>query len=173
MPPDGCWTTTLNFPFPAGMRASPLVVDSGCLVGGDAQAYFAPSCPSRASWRVAACPLIYSALASRLRPSARTAPLSPDGGEGSTEEGCRLCEESGIRIVAGRPSKDGRAGSSKGDLRDGLLQPRGPVEGRRQVRHQEGGRRRARGGGRARLQGQLQASGRRRDVQGALDTSRR
>src|SRR5713101_6041112 len=107
MPPDGCWTTTLNFPFPAGMRASPLVVGSGCLVGGDAQAYFAPSCPSRASWRAATCPLIYSALASRLRRSARTAARSPDGGEGFTEQGGRLCREIAVRIVA-RPRGRGR-----------------------------------------------------------------
>src|SRR6266581_2731063 len=56
MPPDGCCTTTLNFPFPAGMRASPLVVDSGWLACGDAQAYFDPSRPSRASWRAATWP---------------------------------------------------------------------------------------------------------------------
>src|SRR6266851_2788181 len=105
----------------------------GCLVCGDAQGYFDSSRPSRASWRAATCPLVYSALASRLRRSARTAARSPDGGEGFTEQGGRLCREIAVRIVArprgrGRVTRDSRKeistmdccsheGPSKGDAK--------------------------------------------------------
>src|SRR5438128_11401076 len=107
MPPDGCCTTTLNFPFPAGMRASPLVVDWAGLLAATPK--------HTSTHRARRGPL------GGLRLGPPTPPPPPMGGGDSFPEKAGPCvRRFAVREGKRRAGSGGVAAVAKGNLRRGV-----------------------------------------------------